>query len=84
MITNYSMTKESLLAQSAWLTVVRTGATVNFVLFLFFVYSRLLNKGIAKMHIKVNSLLGLLLWLVGIGILVLIMRLTGNFETVFG
>lgn len=81
--TGYFPARSLMLSQDAWLKVIKTGSTVNFALFLFFVYNRLLNKGIKKIGLKVNSFLGLVLWLVGMAALIGALRLTGSFTTFF-
>ena len=80
--TNYAANRETMLSQSAWLTVIKTGATANFLLFSL-VYWKILDIFIRRLGYKVNSLRGVAIWLAGIILLVLVMRLAGGFVTIF-
>lgn len=78
----YYWTKEQMLAQDAWMYVIKTGATVNFAIALI-IYSRFLDNIIKKFKIKTASFKGISFWLLGMGLAILVLRMSGNYTTVF-
>lgn len=81
-ITQYTVTRELMSIQSAWLNIIKSGGTVNFAIFLV-IYWNILDRITERLGFKVKSLNGLIIWLAGFTILIVFLRLTGNLETIF-
>ncbi len=85
-VTSYTVNRTSMMEQDAWLHVLRTGATVNFMLVLI-VFSKVSDFIVKRTGCKLNSTKGLAMWLViwltGVLVITIILNATGQFPTIF-
>ena len=76
---SYLHAKEAMIVQDAWIWIIKSNVTFNFILFLF-LWGLVADKYTKHMPKKK----GWLIWGVGFIIIILIFRFIGGMETIFG
>lgn len=75
----YVPTREEMIAQTAWVNIIKSTFTLN-VLLAFFVWGIMIDKLTRKLPRKISWAI----WGIGIVALVLIFKFVGGLPTVFG
>jgi len=78
-ILSYMPAREVMIAQDAWVIVIRSGVTLNFILLLF-LWGVLADRWTKKMPKKK----GWFIWGIGFILIIVVYKVVGGYDTIFG